>query len=137
MGPMHRLPRSSPSSACERDRSVWDLSREMDAHLRSGRTTVRLAWADSWPDRESQEFTMASWPVAATNPKIIQRARSRGMPLALALLVVSVFISYIDRGNLSIAAPLLKTELGLSASRLGVLLSSFFWGYTICLFGWG
>jgi MFS family permease len=47
----------------------------------------------------------------------------------LALLVVSVFINYIDRGNLSIAAPMLKDELHLSASQLGILLSSFFWTY--------
>ena len=47
----------------------------------------------------------------------------------LALLAISVFINYIDRGNLSIAAPLLKDELGLSASQLGILLSSFFWTY--------
>ena len=50
----------------------------------------------------------------------------------LALLAFSVFINYVDRGNLSIAAPLLKTELHLSASQLGVLLSSFFWTYTLC-----
>jgi ACS family D-galactonate transporter-like MFS transporter len=43
----------------------------------------------------------------------------------LALLAFSVFINYIDRGNLSIAAPLLKDELGMSASQLGLLLSSF------------
>jgi ACS family D-galactonate transporter-like MFS transporter len=47
----------------------------------------------------------------------------------LALLVVSVFINYIDRGNLSIAAPMLKDELHLSAWQLGILLSSFFWTY--------
>lgn len=47
----------------------------------------------------------------------------------LALLGFSVFINYIDRGNLSIAAPLLKDEFGLSASQLGILLSSFFWTY--------
>jgi MFS transporter, ACS family, D-galactonate transporter len=47
----------------------------------------------------------------------------------LALLVVSVFINYIDRGNLSIAAPVLKDELHLSAWQLGILLSSFFWTY--------
>ncbi len=47
----------------------------------------------------------------------------------LALLVISVFINYIDRGNLSIAAPMLKDELHLSASQLGILLSSFFWTY--------
>ena len=47
----------------------------------------------------------------------------------LALLALSLFINYIDRGNLSIAAPLLKRELGLSGAQLGVLLSAFFWTY--------
>jgi ACS family D-galactonate transporter-like MFS transporter len=45
------------------------------------------------------------------------------------LLGLSVFISYIDRSNLSIAAPMLGDQLNLSASQLGVLLSSFFWTY--------
>jgi MFS family permease len=50
----------------------------------------------------------------------------------LALLGISVFINYVDRGNLSIAAHMLKDELGISASQLGVLLSAFFWTYA-CL----
>ena len=54
--------------------------------------------------------------------------------LPLLLLALSVLINYIDRGNLSIAAPLLKDELGISASQLGILLSGFFWTYTILLF---
>ena len=54
--------------------------------------------------------------------------------LPLLLLVLSVLINYIDRGNLSIAAPLLKDELGLSASQLGILFSAFFWTYTVMLF---
>jgi MFS transporter, ACS family, D-galactonate transporter len=56
----------------------------------------------------------------------------------LVLLFLSVFINYIDRSNLSIAAPLLKDELGISASKLGVLLSAFFWTYSSCqlLSGW-
>jgi MFS transporter, ACS family, D-galactonate transporter len=44
----------------------------------------------------------------------------------------AVFLSYVDRGNLSIAAPLLKNELHLSATQLGILLSAFFWSYTLC-----
>jgi MFS family permease len=48
----------------------------------------------------------------------------------IALLAISIFINYIDRSNLSIAAPLLKDELSLSASRLGILLSAFFWTYS-------
>lgn len=45
------------------------------------------------------------------------------------LLATSVFINYVDRGTLAIAAPLLKVDLHLSASQLGILLSAFFWTY--------
>lgn len=56
--------------------------------------------------------------------------------MLLILLVISIFINYIDRGNLSIAAPLLRTEAGLSPQEMGVLLSSFFWTYAaLQLFG--
>jgi ACS family D-galactonate transporter-like MFS transporter len=56
----------------------------------------------------------------------------------LFLLALSVFINCLDRGNLSIAAPLLKNEFQLSATQLGVLLSSFFWTYSffLPLSGW-
>ena len=49
--------------------------------------------------------------------------------VVVVLLAISAFINYVDRGNLSIAAPMLKDELGISAARLGVLLSAFFWTY--------
>jgi MFS transporter, ACS family, D-galactonate transporter len=47
------------------------------------------------------------------------------------LLALSIFINYIDRGNLSIAAPLIKDDLGISFYQLGILFSSFFWTYAI------
>lgn len=54
----------------------------------------------------------------------------------LILLTVSIFINYVDRGNLSIAAPLLTEELSMSKTQLGALLSSFFWTYALVqLFG--
>jgi ACS family D-galactonate transporter-like MFS transporter len=60
-------------------------------------------------------------------------AKSERLPLNLfgvaILLSISVLINYVDRGTLSIAAPILKDELQLSPSQLGVLLSSFFWTY--------
>ncbi|MCU1300018.1 MAG: major facilitator superfamily 1 [Candidatus Sulfotelmatobacter sp.] len=64
--------------------------------------------------------------------------RASGMNRVLFLLGLSVFINYIDRANLSVAAPLLKDELGLSASQLGILLSAFFWTYACMqiLAGW-
>jgi MFS family permease len=49
----------------------------------------------------------------------------------LFLLALSVLINYIDRSNLSIAAPLIKDELGISAWQLGKLLSAFFWTYAL------
>jgi ACS family D-galactonate transporter-like MFS transporter len=81
---------------------------------------------------------MASLEVTATNSEALQAPRIQRMSVVLALLVISIFINYVDRGNLSIAAPLLKDELGLSAAKLGILLSAFFWSYTAVLFicGW-
>jgi MFS family permease len=53
---------------------------------------------------------------------------------ALFLLFIAVLINYVDRGNLSIAAPLLKDEWHLNASVLGALFSAFFWTYTAMQF---
>lgn len=58
-------------------------------------------------------------------------ASSARMNGVLFLLSLSVLINYIDRSNLSIAAPLIKDELGISASQLGILLSAFFWTYAL------
>ncbi|MEO7653729.1 MAG: MFS transporter [Bryobacteraceae bacterium] len=55
----------------------------------------------------------------------------------IALLVLSVFINYVDRGNLSIAAPVLSAELALSPTQLGLLFSAFFWTYAILQIGAG
>lgn len=49
--------------------------------------------------------------------------------VALSLLVISVGINYIDRGNLSVAGVALKDELHLNGTQLGWLLSAFFWTY--------
>ena len=49
--------------------------------------------------------------------------------LILALVFFGILISYVDRGNLSIAAPALMREFSLSTSAMGYLLSAFFWTY--------
>ena len=49
----------------------------------------------------------------------------RAFAPVLILLAICALINYVDRGNLSIAAPLLKDQLHISASQLGVLLSAF------------
>jgi ACS family D-galactonate transporter-like MFS transporter len=67
----------------------------------------------------------------ATSTAAVRAKLGARLIAVLALLGISVFINYIDRGNLSIAAPMLKDELGLSASQLGVLLSAFFYTYAL------
>jgi MFS family permease len=56
----------------------------------------------------------------------------------VGLLAMAVFINYVDRGNLATAAPLIKDQLHLDASQVGVLIAAFFWTYTPCqlLAGW-
>ncbi len=52
--------------------------------------------------------------------------------MVLALLFVSVVINYLDRTNLSIAAPLLGKELGIDSVRMGLVFSAFGWSYVFC-----
>src|SRR6476660_670465 len=49
--------------------------------------------------------------------------------IVVGLIFFGILISYVDRGNLAIAAPLLMREFNLSPSGMGMLLSSFFWTY--------
>jgi len=50
----------------------------------------------------------------------------------LAMLVVCVLINYMDRTNLSVSATDLKHDLGLTPEQIGLLLSAFFWSYSVC-----
>ena len=45
------------------------------------------------------------------------------------LLGAAVFLNYVDRGAISVAAPLMNAALGLSAYEYGIAVSAFFWVY--------
>jgi MFS family permease len=60
---------------------------------------------------------------------MVKRREFRSFTPTLVLLLLAVLINYVDRGNLALAAPLLKEQWGISASRLGILFSAFFWTY--------
>lgn len=47
----------------------------------------------------------------------------------VGLLGVAILLSYVDRGLLAVSGPLLKTELGLTATEFGLAVSAFFWIY--------
>jgi MFS family permease len=48
---------------------------------------------------------------------------------SLVLLVAAGTLNYFDRSALAIANPLIRKELGLSLSQMGILLSVFLWAY--------
>jgi len=66
------------------------------------------------------------------------RSVSRLEWFVLWLLVISVCINYIDRGNLSVAGVDIANELRLQPFQLGLLFSAFFWTYATChiVSGW-
>src|SRR5262245_31471214 len=47
----------------------------------------------------------------------------------MLLLVTAMLVCYSHRGALSVAAPFMIEELGLSKTVMGILLSAFFWMY--------
>ena len=68
---------------------------------------------------------------------IAQSRRNVGAALVF-LLGAAVFLNYVDRGAIGIAAPKMKDELGLSAEAYGIAFSAFFWIYAPVQFfaGW-
>ena len=52
-----------------------------------------------------------------------------GPSLALGLLLLAGVTNYVDRVALSVANPLIRAELHLSAGQMGLLLSAFLWAY--------
>ena len=69
--------------------------------------------------------------LSAEAPPAMSQVTEARMNWVLLLLGLSVLINYIDRSNLSIAAPLIKDELGISGAQLGSLLSAFFYTYAL------
>ena len=67
------------------------------------------------------------------------RAESGNVTRWLVLLLgAAVFLNYVDRGAIAVAAPVMKGELGMSATAFGIAVSAFFWVYAPVqlLVGW-
>src|SRR5690242_11213232 len=58
--------------------------------------------------------------------------------LIILLLGTAIFLNYVDRGSIAVAAPVMKGELGLTNEAYGWAVSAFFWVYApVQLFaGW-
>ena len=60
----------------------------------------------------------------------VTRAQTGGLTRWLVLLLgAAVFLNYVDRGAIAVAAPVMKGELGMSATAFGIAVSAFFWVY--------
>jgi MFS family permease len=63
------------------------------------------------------------------NQSIASARIKRTQRIALTLLVVSGVVNYVDRATLAIGAPLIRQDLGLSLTQIGLLSSAFLWAY--------
>lgn len=71
---------------------------------------------------------------AATVTPAGRQDRPRGRNFRWAIIGVITLLAitnYLDRGNLSVAAPLIRKDLGISATQMGIVLSAFVWPYAI------
>jgi len=69
-------------------------------------------------------------PTASTPaPRVLSDSPQRWR--FLALLFLALFIGYANRGALSVAAPFMSEDLGLSKLGLGLAMSAFYWSYTL------
>ena len=63
---------------------------------------------------------------------------TRSIKALILLLGAAVFLNYVDRGAVGIAAPLMIADLDLTATEFGLIVSAFFWVYAPVqlLVGW-
>jgi sugar phosphate permease len=62
------------------------------------------------------------------------KKKSKGWPKRINLVILfftSNLICYMDRINIAVTAPVIMSEFGWDEAALGIILSSFFWGYTL------
>ena len=79
------------------------------------------------PDTSPSAESLAA---PATGPELRPRGRNFRWAI-IAIITILAITNYLDRGNLSIAVPLIRKDLGISATEMGVVLSAFVWPYAI------
>jgi len=77
--------------------------------------------------------TAASVGVGARDAVVSERLPTRRRWFMLSLLLIATIINYIDRVNISIAAPFMAKDLGLDKIEMGLIFSAFAWTYALAL----
>jgi sugar phosphate permease len=79
------------------------------------------------------ELRNESSPAVAASTAEGERAASSGVPrfrfVVVAVLWFTAIFLYFDRVNISMAAPHIMAELGLSGAKMGLILGMFSWGF--------
>src|SRR5450830_409 len=77
--------------------------------------------------------TVSTVTAGARDALFPQRLPTRRRWFMLSLLLIATIINYIDRVNISIAAPFMAKDLGLDKIEMGLIFSAFAWTYALAL----
>ncbi len=80
------------------------------------------------PDIQAMDAVVAA-PVTAAPARPMTHRRW----FMLSLLLIATIINYVDRVNISIAAPFMAKDLGLDKVEMGLIFSAFAWTYAFAL----
>lgn len=80
------------------------------------------------PDIQAMDTVVATPATAAPARPMTHRRW-----FMLALLLIATIINYVDRVNISIAAPFMAKDLGLDKVEMGLIFSAFAWTYAFAL----
>lgn len=64
------------------------------------------------------------------SPELAKGKKTNARRFIVFMLFITVVINYVDRSSLSIAAPQIVDELGLSSIQMGFIFSAFAWAYS-------
>ncbi|MDR3436576.1 MFS transporter, partial [Telmatospirillum sp.] len=70
--------------------------------------------------------------MSGAHPGSTGQTPTRARFVIMLLLFATVVLNYLDRANLSIAAPLLAKDLAIDPLKMGVVFSAFGWTYALC-----
>lgn len=81
----------------------------------------------------SPQTAHAQEAAPALDAAIPQRLPTKRRWFMLSLLLIATIINYVDRVNISIAAPFMAKDLGLDKIEMGLIFSAFAWTYAFAL----
>jgi ACS family glucarate transporter-like MFS transporter len=76
---------------------------------------------------------MANQSVSSVSAPTIAKLETGSRWYIVVLVALGTAINYIDRVNFGVATPTLMKEFGLGTAQMGILMSAFFWSYTITM----